>query len=81
MAYGYLFWSLFVAAYVVLSELGPGLFNTEGGLIFQVISQKIIVFTFILNVLYQTFHINTFFKSRQARLKKNLKVTSSKGRV
>ena len=73
MAFGYLFWSLFVISYVILSEIGPSFFNTEGGLIFQVISQKIIVFMFILNVLYQTFHINYFFKRRRNRVNMHLK--------
>ena len=69
MAYGYLTWSFLVLSYVLVSEIGsvtPS-YQTVDALIFQIVAQKLIVFTFILNIFYQTFHISSFFKKRIAK--------------
>jgi hypothetical membrane protein len=61
MAYAYLSWSMLVITYVLVSELGPSATSSTGALIFQVVAQKLIVLTYVLNVFFQTYHIKKMF--------------------
>jgi len=54
-AMGYLIFSLLIFAYIIILEFGPSPRDSEFSLIFNVISQKIIVLAFILSVFYQSF--------------------------
>ena len=54
-AFGYVFFALFLAIYIAISEFGPSSRESELAMIFQVISQKLIVVVFIFSVVYQTF--------------------------
>ena len=53
IGYGIFFFS--ILAYIIILHFGPGPRESEFALIFQVISQKMIVLIFILSVVYQTF--------------------------
>jgi len=44
-----------IAIYVGVSEFGPKPRDSEWAMIFQVVAQKMIVLTFCLSVVYQTF--------------------------
>jgi len=68
MAFGYLAWSLFVISYVLVSELGPPSTESNTALVFQVVSQKIIVFAYIINIFYQTYHIKLLYKNMILKL-------------
>ena len=61
MAYAYLSWALLVITYVLVSELGPPSTQSNAALVFQVVSQKLIVLTFVVNILYQTAEIKKLF--------------------
>ena len=63
MAYAYLSWAFLVITYVLVSELGPPSTQSNAALVFQVVSQKLIVLTFVVNILYQTAEIKKIFKS------------------
>ena len=54
-AFGYVFFAIFLAVYIAVSEFGPSARESETAMIFQVISQKLIVLIFLLSVVYQTF--------------------------
>ena len=61
-AIGYGIFFLSILSYVLILHLGPAPRESQGALIFQVISQKLIVLIFILSVVYQTFGFNNLFK-------------------
>lgn len=54
-AIGYLFFFVSIFFYVGVLNFGPSADLNNSALIFQVVSQKLIVFVFILSVLHQTF--------------------------
>ena len=54
-AIGYAFFFLAIFAYVGVIQYGPSARSSEGALIFQVLSQKMIVIAFCCSVLHQTF--------------------------
>ena len=54
-AVGYLFFSVSIFFYVGVLNFGPSADLNNSALIFQVVSQKLIVFVFIFSVLHQTF--------------------------
>lgn len=54
-AIGYLFFFISIFFYVGVLNFGPSADLNNSALIFQVVSQKLIVFVFILSVLHQTF--------------------------
>ena len=54
-AFGYGIFALFLAVYIGIGEFGPNARESEAAMIFQVISQKLIVVIFLLSVVYQTF--------------------------
>ena len=54
-AFGYVFFALFLAVYIGISEFGPNARESEAAMIFQVVTQKLIVVVFLLSVVYQTF--------------------------
>ena len=54
-AIGYLFFFVSIFFYVAVLNFGPSADLNNSALIFQVVSQKLIVFVFILSVLHQTF--------------------------
>ncbi len=53
-ANGYLIFAIFTFLYVLVLELAPDPKISDFALVFNVVSQKFIVFTFILSILYQT---------------------------
>ncbi len=69
MAIGYLAWSFLVISYVLVSELGPPSTESNAALIFQVVAQKLIVLTYIINIFYQTYHIKLLYKNMTDKLK------------
>lgn len=69
MASSYLIWSIVVLCYVLSSELGPSSMGSNYGLMFQVIAQKLIVFSFVLNILFQTLHLSYFFNKQKQLVK------------
>ena len=54
-AVGYGIFTALIAIYVGVSEFGPEPRDSEWAMIFQVVAQKMIVLTFCLSVVYQTF--------------------------
>lgn len=54
-AIGYLFFFVSIFFYVGVLNFGPSADLNNSALVFQVVSQKLIVFVFILSVLHQTF--------------------------
>ncbi len=65
-AYGYVMFCVFLSAYLYLiflgPEIGPGILFTESDLILQVVSQKLIILTFILSMMYQAEGIRRILK-------------------
>ena len=57
-AIGYALFFLSIAFYVLILHFGPSHKESEAALIFQVVSQKMIVLIFVLSVVYQTFGLN-----------------------
>ena len=53
-AYGYLSFSVMIFFYILILEFGPPPKESDFSLVFNVVSQKIIVLVFILSVLYQS---------------------------
>lgn len=74
MAAGYLAWSLLVITYVLVSELGPPSTESQAALLFQVVAQKLIVLTYIINIFYQTYHVKLLYKNMQKKL--NIKASN-----
>ncbi len=52
---GYVLFFLSIAVYVGVLQFGPSARANESGLVFQVVSQKMIVLAFICSVLHQTY--------------------------
>ena len=59
---GYAIFFLSILSYVIILHFGPGPRESQAALIFQVVSQKMIVVIFILSVVYQTFGLDKSFK-------------------
>ena len=53
-AYGYLIFAILIFFYIIVLEFGPSPRESDFALVFNVVSQKIIVFVFILSVLLQS---------------------------
>lgn len=53
-AYGYLSFAVMIFFYILILEFGPPPKESDFSLVFNVVSQKIIVLVFILSVLYQS---------------------------
>ena len=54
-----------VITYVLVSELGPPSTQSNAALVFQVVSQKLIVLTFVVNILYQTAEIKKYLNLKK----------------
>ena len=52
---GYVLFFFSIAAYVGVLQFGPSARASVDGLVFQVVSQKMIVLAFICSVLHQTY--------------------------
>jgi len=64
-ALGYLIFSLLIFFYIIVLEFGPSPRESDFTLIFNVISQKIIVLVFILSVFYQSFGNASFLNKHK----------------
>ena len=54
-AIGYAIFFLFILAYIIILQYGPSVNSSESALIFQVLSQKVIVIVFCFSVIHQTY--------------------------
>ena len=54
-AIGYAMFFLSILAYVIILQYGPSVNSSESALIFQVLSQKVIVIVFCFSVIHQTY--------------------------
>jgi len=61
-AIGYIIFTITILFYIIISELGPSPKHSVFALTLQVVSQKIILFIFLISVYIQSLGIQKFFK-------------------